>query len=135
MHSNEYIDYKIKNLELHSDNRGDLFEALRFKSERIPYGGQIYIYSVKPGCRRGDHYHKRKEEWFCCVSGNVTLLMEGNGKKIKKNLKSSFPQLVYVGPRTAHTIINKNKEEAIIVAYTSKEFDPDDPDTITKLIN
>ena len=43
MHSNENIDYKIKNLELHSDNRGDLFEALRFKSERIPYGGQIYI--------------------------------------------------------------------------------------------
>ena len=67
--------------------------------------------------------------WYCyTVNGR-------KWKKIKKNLKSSFPQLVYVGPRTVHTIINKNKEEAIIIAYTSKEFDPDDPDTITKVIN
>ena len=73
MHSNENIDYKIKNLELHSDNRGDLFEALRFKSERIPNGGQIYIYSVKPGCRRGDHYHKRKEEWSPLLQPGFTL--------------------------------------------------------------
>ncbi len=135
MYYNQNINYKIKNLELHSDNRGDLFEALKFKSEKIPSSGQIYVYSVKPGFRRGDHYHERKGEWFCCVSGTVTLLMKGNGKTIKKILTSSCPQLVYVGPGTAHTIINKNQEVAVMVAYTSKEFDPNDPDTITKEIN
>ena len=135
MHFTENIDYKIKDLKLYSDSRGALFEALRFKSEKIPNGGQIYVYSVMPGFRRGDHYHERKGEWFCCVAGTVTLLMKANGKKIKKILKSKRPQLVYVGPGTAHTIINKNKEEAIMVAYASKEFDPNDPDTISKKIN
>ena len=64
MHFTENIDYKIKDLKLYSDSRGALFEALRFKSEKIPNGGQIYVYSVMPGFRRGIIITKEKENGF-----------------------------------------------------------------------
>ena len=61
-----------------------MFEALRFKTENIPGNGQIYVYTVEPGARRGDHYHKNKEEWFFCVSGKLELLIKTKKKKYLK---------------------------------------------------
>ena len=56
-------EYSIKRVKTFDDKRGSLFEALRFKTEGIPGKGQVYVYTVEPGARRGDHYHKKKEEY------------------------------------------------------------------------
>jgi dTDP-4-dehydrorhamnose 3,5-epimerase len=123
--------YAIKPLTVHRDLRGTLFEALRFTSWDIPKGGQVYVYTVDPGARRGDHYHEYKSEWFTCVSGRLRLLMKTRGgERIIEMLDSNTPCMVFVGPGTSHAVINETNEVALIMAYASKEFEPDIPDTI-----
>lgn len=121
--------YSIKKVKTFDDKRGSLFEALRFKTENIPGKGQVYVYTVEPGARRGDHYHKKKEEWFFCVSGELELLIKTENKKIVKNISSNIPEIIYVGPGTIHTLVNKTKKRSVVVAYASKELDKKNPDT------
>lgn len=121
--------FTIKKVKTFDDERGILFEALRFKSENIPGNGQIYVYTVEPGARRGDHYHKNKEEWFFCVSGKLELLIKTKKEIFKKNISSDFPEIVYVAPGSIHTLINKTKKKCVVVAYASKELDKKRPDT------
>lgn len=126
------LPYEIESLDVHSDHRGSLFEAIRFKTQKIPQGGQLYVYTVMPGERRGDHYHAYKQEWFCCVAGQVRVkLRTPDGSKINELVSAKAPKLVYTGPGTSHAVVNERKEEAVIIAYSSKEFDPSEPDTIS----
>lgn len=123
--------YAIEPLSVHSDARGALYEALRFSSQGIPAGGQIYIYTVAPGARRGDHFHEHKSEWFTCVAGRVRLLMKTrHGDQVDEALDADAPRMVFAGPGTSHAVVNETGEVAVIMAYASKEFDPMDPDTI-----
>lgn len=122
--------FVIEPLTIHRDARGALFEALRFSSQDIPKGGQIYVYTVAPGARRGDHFHDHKSEWFTCVAGRVRLLMKTkDGDRVDEMLDADAPQMVFVGPGTSHAVANETQEIAVIMAYASKEFDPADPDT------
>lgn len=122
--------YSIEALTVHRDARGALYEALRFTSQGIPQGGQIYVYTVAPGERRGDHFHGHKSEWFTCVAGQVRLLMKTQqGDRVDQILYASVPRMVFAGPGTSHAVVNETGEVAVIMAYASKEFDPADPDT------
>lgn len=123
--------YAIEALTVHRDARGALYEALRFTSQDIPRGGQIYVYTVAPGARRGDHFHEQKSEWFTCVAGRVRLLMKTkNGNRVDETLDAEAPRMVFAGPGTSHAVMNETAEVAVIMAYASKEFDPAEPDTI-----
>lgn len=125
--------FRIDDLTVHADPRGVLFEALRFTTQDIPPGGQIYVYSVAPGERRGDHYHEKKSEWFFCVAGMVRLLMTApDGRLVDETLDAGTPKLVHAAPGTSHAVVNEGDAPAVIVAYASKEFDPADPDTVPK---
>ncbi|MDP6659888.1 MAG: WxcM-like domain-containing protein [Candidatus Pacebacteria bacterium] len=122
-------------MELHSDERGRLNEVLRHIDHGIPSGGQLYVFTINPGFRRGDHYHTYKREWFTCVSGEAIVLVEdkeGNKKKIL--LSSEKPAVFYCGPYTSHALINKGDVEAVVVSYGSHQHDPDEPDTYAKFI-
>ncbi|CAM8410812.1 RfbC dTDP-4-dehydrorhamnose 3,5-epimerase and related enzymes [Candidatus Methylopumilus universalis] len=122
--------YEITELTLHSDVRGFLYEAFRFTSQSIPKGGQVYIYSMEPGARRGDHFHIEKSEWVICVSGRVRLLLKTEqDEKVSKELDGRKPELIFLAPRTSHALMNESKDIAIIIAYSSEEFHPDHPDT------
>lgn len=124
-------DFDVIDLVLHEDQRGVLFEALRFKSQGIPPGGQIYVYSVEPGMRRGDHYHLGKMEWFTCVHGSVRVFLKTMaGKADALDISAGAPKMIFTGPGTAHAVENFSSQPAVIMAYASKEFDPDEPDTI-----
>ena len=92
-------------------------------TENIPGKGQIYVYTVEPGARRGDHFHKNKEEWFFCVSGTLELLIKTKKGGVRKEISSDSPEIVYVAPGTIHTLINKTKKKCVVVAYASKELD------------
>lgn len=128
--------YDIIHLENHVDPRGFLFEVLRFKDNRIPGEGYIYCFSVNPGKRRGDHYHTCKQEWFACVSGRVTVLIEDKqGGKKKVILDATKPTIVYCGPYTSHALLNESENVAVIISYGSKQHDPSNPDTVLKKIH
>lgn len=127
--------FDIIELISHADPRGVLYEVLRFKDNAVPGEGQLYCYTVNPNHRRGDHYHEKKQEWFACVSGKLIALIEdASGNKKKIALTGERPAIIYCGPRTAHALLNESASPAVVVAYSSAQHDPENPDTISKFI-
>jgi UDP-2-acetamido-2,6-beta-L-arabino-hexul-4-ose reductase len=127
--------YEYLKLQDYPDNRGNLFEILRFKDQGVPGEGQIYCFTILPGVRRGDHYHTSKREWASCVSGNVSVLVEDkDGNKEKILMDSKVPSVVYFHPYTTHAFLNEDDKESVIVSYSSKQLDKANPDTISKVI-
>src|SRR6266436_6337135 len=100
--------FEIRDLVLRRDERGFLFEVLRFVDDGVPAEGQVYVFSVEPGRRRGDHYHLHKQEWFTCVQGKVTVLLRApDGQRHACELSPDTPQVIYAGPGTAHALRNE----------------------------
>jgi UDP-2-acetamido-2,6-beta-L-arabino-hexul-4-ose reductase len=117
----------------HKDERGFLFEILRFKDYNIPGEGQLYTFSIEPHKRRGDHFHLKKQEWFTCVYGKAqVLLTSDDGKDKVIEISAENPKIIYAAPGTSHALINEADELAVIVSYGSKQHDPDDEDTYRK---
>jgi len=127
------LPWQIEELTMYSDTRGSLYETIKFTEQGVPSGGQLYVYTINPRTRRGDHFHLQKSEWFICVYGQVVVLMKSQlGGKLEETLDSATPRLAFAGPGTSHALVNKTKEIAVIVAYASKEFDKEYPDTFFK---
>ena len=126
--------FDVYELTSHVDERGYLIELLRFLDFDIPGQGQLYTFSVNPGKRRGDHYHKRKREWFTCVSGEaIVLLSTADGQKKAVKLNADQPKLVYAGPGASHAVINNTEQTAIMVSYGSEQHNPEDEDTYRQI--
>ena len=115
----------------HTDQRGTLFEVLRFEDFSIPKGGYIYTFSINPHFRRGDHYHHKKVEWFTCVHGKAKVLLSTvDGKQNKViEISAAEPKLVYAPAETIHALINQEEEVAVIVSYGTVPHDDGTPDT------
>lgn len=123
--------YDVLELVPHTDQRGTLFEVIRFEYFNIPTGGYIYTFSINPHFRRGDHYHHKKVEWFTCVQGKAKVLLSTVDGKFNKviELSAAEPKLVYAPAETIHALINQEKEVAVIVSYGTVPHDDRTPDT------
>lgn len=119
---------KISTLEKKEDQRGWLVEI--FKEEISP--GQVYLFTSRPSVIRGNHWHDRKTEWFCCLVGKVKLTLEdkSTGRKEEIILDADKEiQKVFIPAGVIHTVENIGEVESFVVAYISEKFDPEDPDT------
>ena len=122
--------FDVRDLTIYVDARGRLFEILRFVDDGIPAKGQMYTFSVNPGVRRGDHYHLAKREWFTCVHGRITVLLDDlHGRTEVVELDADRPAIVYAGPGTTHALVNRTAEAAVIVSYGSQQHQHDTSDT------
>lgn len=122
--------FEVRALKAHIDPRGRLFEILRFVDDGIEGKGQVYTFSLNPGIRRGDHYHHVKREWFTCVHGRVTVLLDDrHGRTQAVVLDADRPAIVYAAPGTTHALVNEGSDVAVVVSYGSIQHRDDDPDT------
>lgn len=124
------MESRIKNIEKHTDERGWLVEILRDDEikEEIK---QVYFSASKPGAIRGNHYHKRKVEWFSVVKGKAKLVLEDNesNKREELILSEDTPAIVKVSPNISHAIQNIGKDEMYLIVIVNEVFNPDDADT------
>tara|TARA_B100000959_G_scaffold157291_1_gene164918 strand:+ start:1268 stop:1675 length:408 start_codon:yes stop_codon:yes gene_type:complete len=122
----------INKLDIKSDERGWLTEILRKENLQKEKGfGQIFVTVAKPGITKGNHYHKRKEEWFCVI--------RGKGKLLLKDITSDESQEVLMGdenmiavkipPNVTHSIQNIGDEMLFLLIYIDEPFNQQDPDT------
>ncbi len=116
-------------LEKKEDERGWLVELFKGSLLDNKIKGQIYSFSINPGAKRGNHYHKRKTEWFSILEGRCKLTLQRDEDKEEIILDAEDPLLVKVLPNVRHTFENNAEEKAIIIAYIDEEFNPDDADT------
>jgi UDP-2-acetamido-2,6-beta-L-arabino-hexul-4-ose reductase len=126
-------DYDVIDLIPHVDERGGLFEVIRFKDFAIPGGGQVYTFTINPNKRRGDHYHLKKKEWFTCVYGKAKILLTtSKGEDVIMEISADDPKLIYAGAGTTHALMNEEETVAVIVSYGTVQHDDSDPDTYRK---
>ena len=66
-------------LDIHVDDRGELFEILRNDEAAFMGFGQVYLVrSRQPGTVRAWHYHENMWDHFCVVNGAAKFGFEDN---------------------------------------------------------
>lgn len=119
---------KIK-LKRYSDNRGYLVENT---DKTIVCDSQhFFISKSNPGVIRGNHYHKRKNEWFYLIQGKCKLITKNVKSGIKKSIiiEEKNDIAVNIKPFVAHAFINIGNKEMVIFALVNEQHNQNDPDT------
>lgn len=123
----------IKKLDVKKDARGWLAEIIHPEDVGDPNFGQIHITVVNPGKVRGNHYHKKRTEWFSVIKGKGTLFLKnmtnGEEKKIAMGLEDL--SVIKIPPMYFHSFENTGQDEMYLLVYGDSKFDSNDPDTYT----
>lgn len=114
-------------LELHSDERGALFEAVKTLN-----GGQCFISTTKPGITRGEHYHRKKVERFLVIRGEAVIRLRKifTNEVLEFKVSGERPQYVDMPTFHTHNITNMGSGELMTLFWAHELYDPENPDTI-----
>jgi UDP-2-acetamido-2,6-beta-L-arabino-hexul-4-ose reductase len=115
-----------RHLKLNTDERGSFVEVFKLEN-----GGQVSFSTTRPGITRGNHYHVRKNEKFCVVSGlaSIKLRRIGTGNVIEYKVSGESPAWVEMPIYHTHNITNTGTTELVTLFWINEHFNPDDPDT------
>jgi UDP-2-acetamido-2,6-beta-L-arabino-hexul-4-ose reductase len=118
-------------IELRSDARGHLFEALK-----SVHGGQCFASSTRPGLVRGNHFHRRKIERFIVASGEATIRVRRMFSAETHPFAVRGDTPVYIDMPTLHThdIRNTGQGELFTLFWSHEVFDPAAPDTYPEAV-
>lgn len=113
-------------LKLNTDNRGSFVEVFKFEKS-----GQVSFSTTKPGISRGNHYHIRKNEKFCVLSGQASIKLRriGTDKVIEYKVSGDQPSWVEMPIYYTHNITNIGDSELVTLFWINEQFNPTDPDT------
>jgi UDP-2-acetamido-2,6-beta-L-arabino-hexul-4-ose reductase len=118
-------------LQLHTDPRGSLFEAIKSHN-----GGQSFFSSTHTGITRGNHYHHNKIERFLVVGGEAEISI----RKVLSDevqifrVSGSSPAFIDIPTLHTHNIRNVGEGELTTLFWTHELFDPQNPDTYAELV-
>jgi UDP-2-acetamido-2,6-beta-L-arabino-hexul-4-ose reductase len=115
-----------RNLKMNTDARGSFIEVFKLED-----GGQVSFSTTKPGITRGNHYHIRKNEKFCVVSGQASIKLRrvGTTKVIEYKVSGDKPAWVEMPIYYTHNITNIGNNELLTLFWINEHFNADDPDT------
>lgn len=121
-----YPAFYPRELVLHTDQRGGLFEAVKSMN-----GGQSFLSSTKPGVTRGNHYHFHKVERFLVVKGEAVIKVRRLLSDHVDAFRVSGDAPAYIDIPTLHThsITNTGPEELLTMFWSHEIFNPEQPDT------
>ena len=112
--------------DVHSDPRGELFEAAR------SHGGtsQVFASTTRPGQGRGDHYHLRKMERFMIIKGDAEINLRRllHDDVITYRLSGDSPAFVDMPTFWVHNLRNVGEEELVMLFWSDQLLDPEHPD-------
>ncbi|HML73236.1 MAG TPA: NAD-dependent epimerase/dehydratase family protein [Anaerohalosphaeraceae bacterium] len=115
-----------RHLKRNTDERGSFVEVFKLEN-----GGQVSFSTTRPGITRGNHYHIRKNEKFCVVSGQASIKLRriGTDKVIEFKVSGEAPSWVEMPIYHTHNITNIGESELVTLFWINEHFNPDDPDT------
>ena len=93
--------------------------------------GQIYVTTANPGQIKGNHYHKRKVEWFCVIKGEGELVLKDKitGEREIIKIGDSNKVVVKIPANISHAVRNIGRDTLILLAYITEPYNEQDPDT------
>ncbi len=126
---------QTKALKIISDERGRLFEILRYDEPLFRKFGQVYCTTVTNGVVKGWHYHKRQTDYFVCVSGMIKLVAYDDRARSKtRGLVNEFfigvhnPMLVTVPPGVLHGFKGISHPESVVINVPTEPYHHAKPD-------
>lgn len=125
------MNLNVKKVKIITDNRGWLAEIIRPDIVNNKHLGLVLVTTAKPGMIKGNHYHKRKKEWYFVVKGRGLLKVWSKDKTQEESMEIGEKNMVLAEIPTYyfHSIQNIGKGEMILIAYVDEPFSPKDPDT------
>lgn len=118
--------------QVHSDNRGDLFETVRSHGGT----GMSYASTTKPGQKRGEHYHLHKIERFVVVKGEAEIQLRRllHDDVVTVRVSGERPVFVDMPTLWVHNIRNVGDDDLLTVFWADQLLDPDNPDQFPETI-
>jgi UDP-2-acetamido-2,6-beta-L-arabino-hexul-4-ose reductase len=118
--------------QVHSDNRGDLFETVRSHGGT----GMSYASSTKPGQKRGEHYHLHKIERFVVIQGEAEIQLRRllHDEVVTLHVSGERPVFVDMPTLWVHNIRNVGDGDLLTVFWADQLLDSDHPDQFPETI-
>lgn len=118
---------RVFQLKRHADARGSFFEVVRSQES----AGQTSFSTTVPNVTRGQHFHRRKVERFCVISGTGRISMRRlfSPDVLTFDVDGSNPVAIDMPTMWAHNVSNTGSAVLHTAFWTNDIFDPDDPDT------
>lgn len=112
--------------QLHTDPRGELFEAVRSHGGT----GMSYASTTRPGQKRGEHYHLRKIERFIVVQGRAEIQLRRllHEEILTFRTTGETPEIIDMPTLWVHNIRNVGDADLITMFWSDQLLDPDSPD-------
>ncbi len=114
-------------LVMHEDARGSFTEVLKSLDR-----GQVSVNILKPGIKKGEHWHRTKSEKFVVVSGKALIRFRRHGSSeiIEYHVDGKKLEVVDVPIGYTHSIENEGDADLTILMWCNECYDPGRPDTI-----
>ncbi len=126
-----YPSFYPQPLKMHTDTRGELFEAVK-----TDQGGQTFLSTTVPGATRGNHWHLRKIERFLVVGGHGTISIRKlfSNEILTFEVSGDVPAYIDIPTLHTHSITNTGKEILQTLFWSNEIFDPAHPDTYPEVV-
>jgi dTDP-4-dehydrorhamnose 3,5-epimerase len=125
----------VRQLTVHPDERGQLFEILRVDDPEFQKFGQVYITTAHPGIIKGWHCHEIQTDHFCLIKGRAIFALYDarsdsatQGQVDVIECSEDHPQLIVIPPRVYHGFKNTGTVDAICLNCPTEPYNADDPD-------
>jgi dTDP-4-dehydrorhamnose 3,5-epimerase-like enzyme len=121
--------------EKHIDQRGYFQELYKQSMSAHTFDiKQISVCSINPGETRGGHYHKKLNEGFIVIEGEMMVTLQHcNDPEDLEHWMLMEGQLMFMPQHYIHTVCSAIPDQGCkFIVITDKEFDPDNPDTYRK---
>ncbi len=125
----------LKDLIIHRDERGALFEILRSDENIFNKFGQAYITICKSGWVKGWHYHLKQVDYFCVVQGKAKIVLYDRrqdsstyGTIEEYILDVEKPQLLRIPAGIVHGFECVSDTECCILNLPTEPYKRDNPD-------
>ncbi len=125
----------VKKLVRHPDDRGYFMEILRDDDNLLRRFGQASFSKSYPGVIKAFHYHEKQDDLWFFASGNAQVVLHDlrtesptRGQTDVLYMGEDNPILVVIPQGVAHGYRVLGNEPAVIIYFTTRSYDPQDPD-------
>ena len=130
---NRYVP-RIARISERAEPRGSSFTVPMAAIRLLGTIRDIHFAEIHPGCVRGNHYHAQHHEVLCIRFFDRWSLHwkpAAGGRTETESFAGAGLILVEVEPLIAHAILNDGERDLHVIGLSNKEFNPQEPDSLS----
>jgi UDP-2-acetamido-2,6-beta-L-arabino-hexul-4-ose reductase len=113
------------------DERGCSFQLPDVWNRFLSAIADMHVTTVRPGQRRGNHYHARHKEVLIVIHRDVWSFHwdHGAGTEVqKKSFAGAGAVVIEVSPLASHAVLNEGTHDIFVAGLSDSRYNPDHPD-------